>query len=205
MKKLLTLAIAMLLFYNANDSIAKTIKMPAGVYQLDKSHASLIWKVSHLGLSDYTARFTSFDATVTLDPNDISQSEVSATIDPLSVKTDYPTPEKKDFDKVLATDEKWFNANVFPTIKFVSTAIVINDDNSGTLTGNLTFLGVTKPITLDVKLNGMLTKQPFSKLPTLGFSASGVVKRSDWGLDTYVPLIGDDVAIMLELEFAKQK
>lgn len=194
---LLTANIAM-----AKDTIAD---LPAGVYELDKTHASLTWKVSHLGLSNYTARFTRFDASVKLDPKDVTRSTVMASIDPTSIETDYPYPEKTDFDKKLITGADWFNTEKFPKIGFRSTKITMNSDNTGTMTGDLTFLGVTKPVTLDVVLNGAMKSQPFSKKPALGFSANGTIKRSDWGFSTYVPNIGDEVELLLEVEFGKNK
>lgn len=176
-------------------------EMPAGTYKLDKTHASLIWKVSHIGLSNYTARFTDFDTTLDFDPQNIEASKVSATINPTSIETDYPYPEKKDFDKKLIENEEWFNAKSFPEIKFESTDIKKTGKTTGTMTGNLTFLGVTKPVTLDITFNGAYEKQPFSQKPALGFSANGTIKRSDWGFSTYVPNIGDDVQIQIEAEF----
>ncbi|MCH2038360.1 MAG: YceI family protein [Rickettsiales bacterium] len=178
-------------------------EMPAGVYQLDNTHASLIWKVSHLGLSNYTARFTDFDANVTFDPENPEMSKVTASINPTSIETDYPNVETKDFNKKLSDGEDWFNSKTFPEITFTSTGIKRTGDNKGIMTGNLSFLGVTKPVSLDVTFNGAFAKQPFSQKPTLGFSASGNLKRSDWGMDTYVPNIGDEVALLIEAEFVK--
>lgn len=179
-------------------------EMPAGVYELDEAHASLIWKVSHLGLSNYTARFTSFDAELTFDPESPENSSLVATIDPTSLETDYPYPEQKDFDEKLVKSEDWFNAPAFPKITFTSTGLTKTSETTGEMTGDLTFLGVTKPVTLDVTFNGAMAEQPFSKKPTLGFSARGVIKRSEWGMATYVPNIGDEVEIVIEAEFAQE-
>ena len=177
--------------------------MPAGLYQLDKTHASLTWKVSHLGLSNYTARFTRFDAEIDFKPQAPENSRVMVTIDPTSIETDYPYPEKKDFDKKLVQKAEWFNATKFPEIKFTSTAIEMTGENTAIMTGDLTFLGVTKSLSFSVTFNGAMKKQPFSKKPTLGFSATGSLKRSEWGMATYVPNIGDGVMLLIEAEFAK--
>lgn len=178
-------------------------EMPAGVYQLDDAHASLTWKVSHVGLSYYTARFTDFDAQITFDPKAPEQSKVTAAINPASVETDHPYPEQADFDKELSEGEGWFNSNTFPKITFESTGIKHTGEDTGVMTGNLTFLGVTKPVSLDVTFNGAYAEQPFSKKPTLGFSANGRLKRSEWGMTTYVPNIGDEVELLIEAEFAQ--
>lgn len=173
--------------------------MPAGVYQIDPTHASLTWKVSHAGLSNYTARFKSFDATVTLGPKDVTKSVIKASVNPASIETDHP----KNFNRELQ-DPKWFNSGTFPKIIFESTRIEKTGDKNGKIHGNLTFLGVTKPIVLDAVFNGAYITQPFSQKPTLGVSAYGTIKRSEWGMDTYVPAIGDDVTLAIEAEFVKQ-
>ena len=179
-------------------------EMPAGVYNVDKTHASITWKVSHLGLSNYTARFTKFDASIDFDPNNVEASKITATIDPTSVRTDYPFPEKKDFDKKLAQGAEWFNAGAFPSITFASSKLTKTGDNTGVMEGNLTFLGVTKPVSLSVTLNGATANQPFSNKPTLGVTATTTIKRTDWGFSTYTPNIGDEVTIIIDAEFGKE-
>jgi polyisoprenoid-binding protein YceI len=174
---------------------------PAGTYKLDKTHASLIWKVNHMGLSNYAARFTDLDATIQYNPADLSKSRVVATIDPASVETDYPG--EKDFDEQLSTGDDWFNSKKFPEIKFESTSITKLNDTKGTMTGNVTFMGVTKPVTLDVTFNAALAEHPMNKQPAIGFSASGKLKRSDFGMTKYIPMVGDEVEVQLELEFHK--
>lgn len=178
--------------------------MPAGVYSIDKYHASLTWKVMHAGLSNYTARFKSFDADITFDPADITKSKVSAKIDPASLETDFVPTAEKDFNKNLITQEQWFNAGKFPEITFNSTKIEVTGDNTGKIHGDLTLLGVTKPVVLDATFNGAYAVQPFSQKAAMGFSATTSISRSDFGMSTYVPMIGDKVDIIIEAEFAKK-
>jgi polyisoprenoid-binding protein YceI len=177
--------------------------MPPGIYELDKAHASITWKISHMGLSNYTARFTDFDAYIILDSNDLTQSSLLATIYPTSLKTDYPYKEEKDFDAKLSNDKDWFNASKFPKIDFESTKIKTKGKKKGSIEGNLTLLGITKPLTLDVTFNGAYLKKPLSNQPALGFSATTTLKRSDFGFDIYIPMIGDEVEILIEAEFSK--
>lgn len=177
--------------------------MPAGQYQVDLSHASVVWKVSHLGLSDYVARFSDFDASIDYNPNDISKSKVTASINPLSIQTAYPNADEKDFDKVLATESGWFNAGKFASIDFISTDIEMTGEKTAIMKGDLTFLGVTKSVELDVVFNGAMARQPFSGKPTMGFSATTKLLRSEFGMSKYVPSIGDEVEVMIEGEFAK--
>lgn len=176
--------------------------MPSGEYKVDLSHASIVWKVSHLGLSDYVARFADFDASIDFDPNDVRNSKIKASINPMSIQTAYPNADEKDFDKVLATDKGWFNAGKYASIDFESSAIKMTGEKTAVMQGDLSFLGVTKPVELNVIFNGAMAVQPFSRKPTMGFSASTVIKRSDWGMSKYVPSIGDEVTVMIEGEFA---
>lgn len=173
--------------------------MPGGLYELDKNHASFIWKVDHLGLSDYTARFTDFDVDLAYDPINVENTQVRATIDPTSIETDYPG--EKDFDGELANEAGWFNATQFPEITFRSTEVERTGDNTGKVTGNLTFLGVTKPVTLDVTFNKAIGNHPFANKPVLGFTATGSIKRSEFGMTKYIPQIGDEFDFIIQAEF----
>jgi polyisoprenoid-binding protein YceI len=187
----------------AESNLVSIDQIPAGVYASDPTHTSLTWKVNHLGLSNYTARFTKVDAEVTLDPADITKSTVKATIDPASVRTDFVPNDKVDFDKKLGTSADWFNAEKFPSITFTSTKIEKTGDKTAKIHGDLTFLGVTKPVALDATFNGAYVSKPFGNMPAFGVSATTQIKRSEWGFGTYVPTIGDDVQIAIELEFNK--
>ena len=175
--------------------------MPAVEYKLDLSHASIVWKVSHLGLSNYVARFTEFDAAIDYNASDIEKSQITASINPMSIQTAYPNAAEKDFDNVLATEKGWFNAKQFASINFVSTSIDMTTDKTAIMKGTLTFLGVTKEVSLDVVFNGAMTTQPFTRKPTMGFSATTSIIRSEFGMSKYVPSIGDKVDIMIEGEF----
>lgn len=200
MLKSLLVAVAALSL-GATVSLAEKLDVPAGTYKLDPTHASLTWKVDHLGLSSYTARFTKFDATLEFDPAAMDKSKLSVTVDPMSIRTDYPLAETKDFDKKLATDPEYFNAEFFSDITFTSTAIEMTGDKTAKVTGDLTLLGETKPVTIDVTLNGAMAEQPFVKKPALGFSGKTVIKRSEFGFTKLIPMIGDDVTLLIEAEF----
>ncbi len=178
--------------------------VPAARYELDKSHSSIHFKVKHLGLSNYTARFTDFTINLGFDMDNPEASKVIATVNPNSIKTDYPFPNKKNFDKFLSQNENWFNSKKFPKITFNSTKIKRTSAQKGIMEGNLTMLGVTKPAKFKVTFNGSYKNKPFSNVPALGFSAIGKIKRSDWGFDTFVPSIGDEVEIIIETEFHKK-
>jgi polyisoprenoid-binding protein YceI len=176
--------------------------MPAGEYKVDLSHASIVWKVSHLGLSNYVARFTEFDAAINYNASNIEKSQVTASINPMSIQTAYPNAAEKDFNNILATEKNWFDATSFASINFVSTSIVMTSETTAMMKGNLTFLGVTKEISLDVVFNGAMARQPFTGKPTMGFSATTSILRSEFGMSKYVPSIGDNVEVMIEGEFS---
>ncbi len=180
---------------------SQSLSVPAGEYVLEKTHASVTWRVKHLGLSNYPARFVTFDSTIQLDPKTVTKSSVTVTIDPRSVRTEYPFPDKEDFDKVIA--EKFLMAGEHPSISFASTGLVATGATTGKLTGNLTLAGVTKPVTLDVTLNAA-KEHPFRKVPALGFSATGSFKRSDFGITDLIPMVSDEVELIIEAEFLKK-
>ena len=169
---------------------------PEGAYVLDPAHASVNWSLSHSGLSFYTARFDGISGALDFNPDAPTASKLDVRIDPNSVSTGDP-----DWDNKLATDGKYFDGNTFSEIRFVSTSAVKTSDNSGQVTGDLTLKGVTLPVTLDVTYNGA-GKSFGNPGATLGFSAIGKIKRSDWGMTTLTNFgIGDEVTLRIEAEF----
>lgn len=195
------LAIAAVVASAPAAAAPRTLDVPAGTYVLDRPHGSLVWRVNHLGFSNYTARFTAWTATVVLDPADVARSTVTASIDTNSVRTDFPFPEQEDFDKVIAT--KFLKSASFPAISFRSTALVPTGPDSGRLTGDLTLLGVTRPVTLDVRLNAA-RMHPVKKAPALGVSIAGSFKRSEFGSADLQGMIGDEVQVVIEAELIKK-
>ena len=179
---------------------------PAGAYAVDKTHATIQWQGLHNGLSWYTARFTTFDIQLNFDPADVTKSKITASIDPKSIETDFlktrPADSKTDFNNELATGDRWFNAGKFPTITFASTAVTKTGANTGKMTGNLTFLGVTKPVTLDVTYNGFKSF-PAPRKSKVGFRAVGSINKTAWGMSTGGP-IADDVKIEINAEFEQK-
>jgi len=180
-------------------------KAPAGAYTLDKPHASLVWKGLHQGLSYYAARFNKFDIQLDFNPDDVTKSKVTATIDPKSVETDDESKRangQSKFDTELADDANYFNSAKFPQITFASTAITKTGDNSGKMTGNLTFLGVTKPVTLDIVMNGNRPDARTQK-HKVGFTATGAFKRSEFGL-TGSGSMADEIKLEINAEFIQK-
>lgn len=175
---------------------------PAGTYKMDHNHSSLTWKVNHFGLSNYTARFTRFDATLDIDPASPESAKILVTLDPTSVRTDYRSEEGRNFDKELGDAEKYFNAKKFPQVVFASTRVERTGATTARITGDLTMRGITKPLTIEVTLNGA-KRHPSAGVPALGFSGVAKLKRSDFDMTFMLPLVGDEVTLLIEAEFLK--
>jgi len=190
-----------------------TIATPAGEYASDPNHSSVEFKLHHLGLSFYTLKFKTFDATVSFDPANIGASKVSATIRAADILAGFPGDyvanhagtKFSSWEDDLANSTNFLDAGKYPTITFVSTSVEPSGERSAKVTGDLTLKGVTKPVTLDVTFSGETASHPFSKVPAIGFSATGTVKRSDFGLDYLLPaIVGDEVKIEIESDFIQK-
>ena len=178
------------------DSIASNIT--PGSYELDDTHAYLSFSYSHLGLSNPQIHFADFVANLELSGNDMSQSQVSITIDAASLDSAIPELD----DDLKGAD--FFDVANYPEIMFQSTAYEETSDSSGRLTGDLSVRGVTKPVTLDVTINSA-AMNPLNRREMIGFSATGILNRSDYGLTAYAPLVGDELSLVVQIEFEKTK
>lgn len=168
-------------------------KMPAGRYELEKTHASLLARVRHMGLSNYTLRFNRFDASYDWDPKAPDAAKLMVSIDMTSLDVGDEKISRNFADDFL-------DAKKNPKATFVSTAIV-RDGDRGKVTGDLTFHGVTKPVTLDVVFRGYESGLLGARA---GFSATGVFKRSDFGSDNMSMFAGDDIELIIEVEFLRK-
>jgi polyisoprenoid-binding protein YceI len=174
-----------------------TADVPAGSYRLDKSHASLVFRVDHLGFSHYTARFTGFDAKLTLDPAKPVASQVEAVIDPATLDLDNPPPGFKE----ALLSAQWLDIALFSKITFRSTKIELSAAHAARITGDLTLHGVTKPVILETVFNGGYRGHPMDPHARIGFSAKGVLKRSDFGITLGIPAPGSKMGVSDEVEF----
>jgi len=171
-------------------------KLKAGAYSLDKTHARLLFKVTHLGLSTYVGRFNEFDASLEFDPENINAAKLSAVIEVGSLDIN---------DAGLKDDlmgRSWFNQSAYPQAVFESTSVRSVDGNDFVFSGDLTWRGVTKLILVNATFNGGANNILSGKY-TLGFSAKASFSRSDFGMDKFVPLVGDEVIIETYAEFLK--
>ena len=184
-------------------SSTKPADLPAGHYVLDKTHASVVGKIKHMGFSNYQFRFTKVEASFDYDPKAPEASKINVTVDPASIDTSTGADAfGLKFNKELAGDG-WLEANKFPTATFVSTKVEPGPGQTGKVHGDFTLHGVTKPIVLDVTFNGVGSGFVPGSVKT-GFSAVTTIKRSDFGVSKYVPLVGDEVQLNIEVEFDKK-
>lgn len=167
---------------------------PAGVYKEDPNHTSVIANISHLGLSHFAMRFSKVEGTYTYDPAHPDATRVEVSIDPASVLTGVPM-----LNQELAGD-KFMNTAKYAKITFVSTAIHRTGPDTGVMDGDLTLMGVTRPVSLNVTYNGEANAMGATKM---GFSANTTIRRSEFGFNTMLPMLGDEVTIHIETEFAK--
>ncbi len=172
--------------------------IPSGRYILDHPHASIHFRTDHMGFSSFVGRFNSFDAALEFDKQRPEESKLGAIITTASIDSN-----SEELDEILRGRE-FFQVEKFPEITFTSDGIEITGEKSGILTGELTLLGVTNELRLDVTFNGGAYNMLNSRY-TLGFSATGTLKRSDFGMSAYIPLIGDEVRFEIEAEFKRDK
>ena len=167
-------------------------------YEIDKGHTHIIFLINHLGYSNMLGMFTDYNGTFQFDPKHAEESVVEMTLHPSGIHT-----TSEILDHVLQ-GENFFNSGKYPDIHFVSTGIKITGDHAGDVMGNVTMLGVTKPLTLHVVLN-KADYQPVTNLFVAGFSAHADLKRSDFGMNYGIPMVGDDVHIEIEMEAVDQE
>ena len=183
-------------------------ELPAGTYALDVSHGSVMFRVSHIGFSIFPAYFADIDATLAFDPSNPEAMSVSATIDPASIAT------LSDTDAYNFTDdlrgEAWFDVAQFPEITFQSTDVALTGPTTADVTGDLNLHGHTVPVTMAVTFNGGYASHPYDPGGSrIGFSATGSLSRSDFGMSFGVPEegsqmgVGDVVEFYIETEFLR--
>ena len=171
-------------------------KMPGGLYTLDSSHAHALFFINHMGFSEYTGGFNDISGNMTFKPDDLANSKLDVTI-----KVDSVNVQSELLAENLKGTE-FFDAEKYPEITFTATKLVAQTGKHGKMTGLLTMHGVTRPITLDVHFMGGGV-MPLNNTMTMGFVATGKLKRSDFGITDYLPGLGDDVLLDISAEFDK--
>jgi polyisoprenoid-binding protein YceI len=168
----------------------------ADTYQIDPVHSSVLFKVRHLNVADFYGRFDDVSGTVTLDPSNAADGSLNLEIKSDSVDTHN---EKRNQD---LKGPDFLNVKQFPTITFKSTKVENAGNDTYNVTGNLTFRGVTKPVTLQFKKTGegKGMKDEFRA----GGETQFTIKRGDFGMTYMQGAVGDDVTLIVSLEGIKK-
>jgi polyisoprenoid-binding protein YceI len=171
-------------------------------WSFDTKHSKIGFSVTHMMISEVEGQFTQYSGTVFADKTDFSDAKIKFVISPASINTDEP-----DRDKHLRSAD-FFNVEKFPEISFESSSMKSKGKNVFVLKGNMTMLGITKPVQLEARYNGT-RKDPWGNTKA-GFKISGTITRSDWGLkynsvlDEGGVVIGDEVTINCNVELNKK-
>lgn len=176
---------------------AKGAQAPlADRYDVDASHSGVVFGWNHFGFSNPTARFDKIEGSMLLDKADLTKSSISITLPLEGLDT-----------RVAKLDEElkgpdFLDAAKYPKITFKSTKIEKTGENSLKITGDLTVHGVTKPVTLDAKVNkiGIFEIPGVIKAQAAGFDATTVIRRSDFGVNKYVPAVSDEIPVRITLD-----
>ncbi len=178
--------------------IGAAIAFPAAAadsYTVDSAHTYPNFEINHLGFSTMHGRFGGTSGKITLDTAAKSGS-IDITIDATAIDTGFA---KRD---AHLKSEEFFNVGKFPTLAYKATKLKFNGDKLSGADGELTLLGVTKPVPLVITAFNCAA-HPMTKKPMCGANATATLKRSDFGLSAYVPAVGDEVKISIEVEAAK--
>jgi polyisoprenoid-binding protein YceI len=162
-------------------------------YKIDPSHTVVLASWSHFGYSNPSANFGQASGTIVYDEAAPEQSTVEVTLPMSGIDSFVPK-----LDEHLKSPD-FFDAEKYPVATFKSTAVRALGEGRLEVTGNLDMHGVSKPVVLDVKLN-KLAPHPMGKTPTIGFDASATIKRTEFGIDKYVPMVSDEIALRITTE-----
>ncbi|GGB42242.1 polyisoprenoid-binding protein [Roseibium aquae] len=162
-------------------------------YEFDKSHSNLSFTYDHLGYSITDGRFGAWEAQLLIDKETPANSSINFTIDVDSLDTFWA-----ERDAHLKSAD-FFDVAQYPQATFASTSVEQVGENQLAVAGDLTIKGITKPATLDVIVTAM-GEHPMAKKPAAGFKVTTTIKRSDYGMDLYVPYVGDEITITFHAE-----
>jgi polyisoprenoid-binding protein YceI len=169
----------------------------AGHYAVEPRHTRVLFSVLHFGYTHYYGDFAGVSGTLDIDPKHVDAAQLQVSIPTASVST-----TNAQLDGELK-DAGWLDAAKYPTMTFVSRHVTRTGPTTAVVEGDLTLNGVTHPETLDVSFNAAGVN-PLDRHYTIGFDATGKLKRSDFGVSKYVPLVSDDVGIIISAAFERQ-
>lgn len=162
-------------------------------YTLDSSHTNITWHANHFGFSTPSGKFVDAEGTLVLDEAKPENSKVNVKIKPARIITGI-----EKFDEHLKGKD-FFDVKKFPDASFVSNNVEVTGKDTAKIHGILTLHGVSKPVTLNAKLN-KIGEHPMNKKKTVGFSATTTIKRSDFGISYGIPNVSDKIRVDIEIE-----
>jgi polyisoprenoid-binding protein YceI len=185
----------------AGETRTAPANLPAGAYRLDPRHATVLFRIRHMGLAWFTARFDGKDARLELDPADPTRSRLAASVEANSVNTGVPGQQgDRAFDRAIG---RALGAERSPQITFSSTSIERTGQFTARINGDLSMNGQTHPAVFEATFDGGAVDPLRGGAMALGFSAHATIDRSQWGVTEWRSVIGDEVQIVVEAELVK--
>ena len=179
-------------------AIAGTAVAAPVTYKIDPNHTNVLASWNHFGYSNPSLNFGQAAGTLVYDADNVSNSSVQVSL-PL---TGLSALADQFYDHLAG--EKWFDASKYPNATFKSTQVEAAGEGKLKVTGDLTVKDITKPVVLDVALN-KVGEHPMAKVPAIGFDATATVKRSDFGVGAYAPMVSDEVKLRITTEATAAK
>ncbi len=174
-------------------ALAHATPAQAEKYKFDPNHTNIDWQANHFGFSNPSGKFAKTEGTLELDEDKPENSKVTITIHTDSVVTGI-----EKFDQHIESAD-FLDAVKFPTATFISDKVEVTGKETAKVSGMLNLHGVENPVTLEVKLN-KIGESPVAHRKTAGFSASTTIKRSEFGINTALPFVSDEVKLSIEAE-----
>jgi polyisoprenoid-binding protein YceI len=181
----------------ATAAVAALSAPAMAAWEVDPTHTHISFQVSHLQLTKTPGIFKRFNATLDFDEKKIEHSSVRFVIDASSIDTAH---EGRDKD---LQGPDWFDAAANPSITFVSNKVRPAGGNRYFIDGNLSLRGKSVPVTFSARLTNR-AENPFLKIPAVGFEATATIKRSAFGMASYLAAISDEVELRVALELLKK-
>lgn len=169
----------------------------AGTYKVESHHTLALFSINHLGFNQFYGTIPNATGTLTLDPANAAADKLDVSLPVAAISTTNTVLDGE------LKDPTWLDAAKYPEIHFTATKVTKTGARTALITGDLTLHGVTRPVTLNATFGGAGTN-PLTKAYTVGFAATGSIKRSDFGVTKYLPLIGDAVELTITAAFEKQ-
>ena len=200
MRSIQSLGVTLVILALAGSASAQPSTDPsavqAGHYRVEPQHTRVLFKVSHMGFTNWYGDFSGVTGTAVLDPRNPAADRLDVTVPVGSLST-----TNASLDAELKTGG-WLDAGKYPMARFVSRQVTPTGLGKADVTGDLTLHGVTRPLSLHVSFNGA-GMNPMNRSYTAGFEAHGVFQRSAFGVSKYAPMVGDQVELIISGAFEK--